>query len=130
MEKILVFSFIVIAVLYFIIDKSKLVINGDLDEWLKSVILVISHFMIYCLLKYCYDFVRWTIKWNGFYRYPYYNPFCILVMIYCIISFILLGTYYIKYQKNEYGTFRALFLFLTIHILAILLAKFFSPLIV
>ena len=70
MEKILVFSFIVIAVLYFIIDKSKLVINGDLDEWLKSVILVISHFMIYCLLKYCYDFVRWTIQWNGL-KYGY-----------------------------------------------------------
>lgn len=127
MENILVFSLIVIAILYFIIEKSKLVINGELDEWCKIVILAISNFMIYCLLKYCYGFIRWTIRCDIFHRYPYYNPFCILVIIYCIISFIILGTYYIKYQKNEYGTVRTVLLFLTIHILAILLAMFFSP---
>lgn len=127
MEKILGYSLITIAILYEIIKRSKSVIKEDLDEWRKIVILAISNFMIYCLLQYSYGFIQWTIRFNEYHRYPYKNPFCILVIIYCIISFIILGTYYIKYRKNEYGIAKTVLFLLAIHILAILLVMLFSP---
>ena len=116
-----------IAILYLIIEKSKSVIKADLNEWCKIIIWAISNFMIYCLLQYSYGFIRWTIRFNKFHRYPYKNPFCMLVIIYCIISFIILGRVYIKYQKYEYGIAGTVLLFIVIHILAILLVMFFSP---
>ena len=127
MENILVYSLITITVLYLIIRVSKLVIHADLGEWCKTSILAVSNFMIYCLLQYSYGFIQWTIRLNKFHRYPYKNPFCMLVIIYCIISFIILGTHFIKYEKNEYGIKKTVLFLFVIHILAILLVIFFSP---
>ena len=127
METVLVYSLITISILYLIIKKSKSVMQADLKEGHKIGILAIFNFMIYCLLQYSYGFIQWTIRLNKFHRYPYKNPFCMLVIIYCIISFIILGTYYIKYRKNEYGIAKTVLFLFIIHILAILLVIFFSP---
>ena len=128
METILVFSAITIAVLFLIIKASKSVIyDVYMDKWCKIIDLAISHSIIYCLLQYAYGFIQWTIRLNKFQRYPYKNPFCILVIIYCIISFIILGTYYIKETKNEYGILKTVLFLLAIHILAILLVMLLSP---
>ena len=127
MENILVFSLITIVILYLIIKVSKSVMQTDLSEWCKIIILAVSNFMLYCLLQYSYGFIQWTIRFNKFHRYPYKNPFCILIIIYCIISFIILGVYYIKYRKNKYGIAKTVFFLFIIHILAILFVIFFSP---
>lgn len=127
METILAYSFVTIAILYLIIKKSKWVIQSDLKEWCKIIILAISNFMIYCLIQYSHGFIKWTIRLNKFHQYPYKNPFCMLVIIYSIISFIVLGAYYIKERKNEYGIAKTLLFLLTIHIVAILFVIFLSP---
>lgn len=127
MEKILIFSLITITLLYLIIRGSRAVIYSDLDKWCKIIDLAVLNSIIYCLLQYAYGFIQWTIRLNKFYRYPYKNPFCILVIIYCIISFTILGSHYIKYTKNEYGITKTVLLLFVIHILAILLVMFFSP---
>ena len=127
MENILAFSLATIAFLFFIIAVSKSVIHSDLGDWCKIIILAVLNFVIYCLLQYSYGFIQWTIRLNKFDSYPYKNPFCMLVIIYCIISFILLGIQFIKYEKNEYGIKRTVLFLFAIHILAILLVIFFSP---
>lgn len=127
MEKIISFSYITIEILFLIIMGSISVIKSNLDEKYKTIIWAILNFIIYCLIQYSYDFIQWTIRLNIYHRYPYKNPFCILVIIYCIISLIILGIYYIKYQKNEYDIRIAVLLLLIIHVSAILLVMFFSP---
>ena len=127
MEKILAFSSITIAFLFFIIAVSESVIHSDLCDWCKIIILALLNFVIYCLLQYSYGFIQWTIRLNKFHRYPYKNPFCMLVIIYCIISFIILGRHFIKYEKNEYGIKNTVLFLFAIHIIAILLVIFFSP---
>ena len=121
MEKIAQFGtmYIAIAVSFVIIVKE--IIESNKDECKKTIVLSISYFMNYTLLLYCYRFVSWTIEFEKFHRYPYKNPFCIFVFVCCIIVFVILGIYYIKYQKNIYGIKQTLLLFIAIHILAILL---------
>lgn len=128
MEKILAFSYFAIAFLSIIIVWSISVIRSDFKEKYKIIILALLHFVIYCLVQYSYGFIQWTIRLNKFDNYPYKNPFCMLVIIYCIISFIILGRFYIKYKKEEVGTSKAVWTLIGIHILAILLIIFFSPL--
>ena len=128
MENILIFSFITIALLYLIIKTSKSVIyDAHMDNWCKIIDLAVLHSIIYCLLQYAYGFIMWTIRLNKFNRYPYKNPFCMLVIVYCIISFIILGIHYIKYGKNEYDMTKTIWFLCIIHILAILLIICFSP---
>ena len=54
MEKILAFSSITIAFLFFIIAVSESVIHSDLGDWCKIIILALLNFVIYCLLQYCF----------------------------------------------------------------------------
>ena len=127
MEEILAFSSIVIAFLLFIIAVSESVTHSDLGDWCKIIILAVLNFVIYCLLQYSYGFIQWTIRLDKYDSYPYKNPFCMLVIIYCIISFIILGTRFIKYEKNEYGIKNTILFLFAIHIIAILLVVFYSP---
>lgn len=127
MGNILTFSMITIVILYQIIRKSKSVIESELKEWIKIVILAVSNFMIYCLLQYSVGFITWTIRFHKFQRYPYKNPFCMLVILYCVVSFIILGGCYIKHEKEEYGIGSTLLFLEIIHILAIILVMFLSP---
>lgn len=52
MENILAFSIATIAFLFFIIAVSKSVINSNLGDWCKIIILAVLNFVIYCLLQY------------------------------------------------------------------------------
>ena len=128
MEKIITFSIIVITILGLIIKASKAVIyDAYMGKWFKIIDLSVSHFLIYCLLQYAYGFIKWTIRLEKYNQYPYKNPFCILVIIYCIISFIILGIYYIKHIKDEYGIAKTILFLFAIHIIAILLVMLLSP---
>jgi len=127
MRKILDFSIFTIVILSLIVAGSISLIRSDREEKRKTVILSIPHFVIYCLLQYCCGFILWTIRLDKFDRYPYRNPFCILVIIYGIIAFSVLDIYYIRYEKNKYSIRVALWLLLAIHILAIFLLLIFSP---
>lgn len=127
MSGILVFSYLTIAALSLIIVWSMSVIRLNLKEKYKIIPLAILHFIIYCLLKYAIEFILWTIRLDKFDSYPYRNPFFILVIIYCIISFIIMGRFYIKNKKNECGVKKIVFLLFTIHILSIFLLMFFCP---
>lgn len=127
MGKILSFSYIIISILLLIIMCSITVIKSNLRERYKIILWAILNYVIYCLLQYSYGFIQWTIRLNKFDRYPYKNPFCMLVIFYCIISFIILGTYYIIYKKNEYGIGKTVLYLVLIHILAILFVIFLSP---
>lgn len=127
MENILIYSIITIAILYQIIRKSKSVIESELKEWIKIVILAVSNFIIYCLLQYSIGFIAWTIRFHKFQQYPYKNPFCMLVILYCMISIVILGGCYIKHEKEEYGIGSTLLFLEIIHILAFILVMFLSP---
>lgn len=127
MEKILIFSYVTIIMLLNLIIGSKFAMRAKINEYYKIIILSAVHFIIYCLIQYAFGFIHWTIRLNKFDNYPYKNPFCILVIIYCIISFIVLGVCYIKYGKNEYGIGNTSLLLFVIHVLAIFLVVFFSP---
>lgn len=127
MEKIFVFSYLTIALLALIIIGGMSIIRSNLKEGYKIIPLAGLHFIIYCLLQYSYEFIQWTIRFNKFDNYPYKNPFCVLVIIYCIISFIIFGIYYIKYNKYKYSITSSILFLLVIHLLAILFVLFFSP---
>lgn len=127
MGNIIFFSWITIVMLFFIVSISILVIRNDLKKRKEIGALVALNFLIYCLLQYSCGFIHWTIRWDKFDNYPYKNPFCILVIIYCTISFIISGTYYIRYEKNKYGLKKAFLFLIMIHLLALLLIMFFSP---
>ena len=131
MENILVFSYITIMFLFAIIIGSKYAMNAKIRERYKIIILAVLHSVIYCLAYHAYDFIQWTIRLNKYDSYPYRNQFCILVIIYCIISFIILGVLLrMKHKKDEYPISTTIILWFIIHILAILLAiKIFIPLI-
>ena len=127
MDKILDGSLFIIAILFSVIKVSKSVMNSNLKEFSKIIILAVTNFVIYCLLQYSYGFIQWTIRINTFYKYPYRNLFCMLVICYCLISFVTLGAYYIKYIKDKYGVVGGVWLLVAIHILAIVLLLLFSP---
>ena len=127
MEKILSYSAVVLVMLYLIIVGSISALQSNLEEKYKVIILTVLNYVIYCLMQYSFGFIQWTIRLNKFDWYPYKNPFCMLVIIYCIISFIILGAYYIKYKKSEYGTKKAAWFLVAIHISSILLVIFLSP---
>lgn len=127
MAKILYFSWATIAMLAIIIIGSISVIQSNSKEIKKISILAVLHFLIYCLVQYSCGFIHWTIRWDKFDNYPYKNPFCILVIIYCTISFIISGTYYIRYEKNKYGITKTIWSWIVIHILALLFLMIFSP---
>lgn len=127
MTKILYFSWVTIAMLAIIVFVSISVIQSNSKEIKKIFILAIFHFLIYCLVQYSCGFIQWTIRFNKFDSYPYKNPFCILVIIYCIISFSILGTCYIRYGKNKYGITKTIWFWFVIHILALLFLMIFSP---
>ena len=127
MAKILYFSWATIAMLAIIIIGSISVIQSNSKEIKKISILAVLHFLIYCLVQYSCGFIQWTIRLDKFDRYPYRNPFCILVIIYCIISFSILGAYYVKYGKNKYGITKTIWSWFVIHILALLFLMIFSP---
>ena len=127
MGNIIFFSWITIVMLFFIVSISILVIRNDLKKRKEIGALVALNFLIYCLLQYSCGFIHWTIRWDKFDNYPYKNPFCILVIIYCIISFSILGAYYIRYGKNKYGITKTIWSWFVIHILALLFLMIFSP---
>ena len=131
MENILVFSYITIMYLFAIIMGSKYAMNAKIRERYRIIILAVLHSVIYCLVYQAYDFIQWTIRFHKVTNYPYRYPFAFLVIIYCIISFIILGILlYIRYKKAEYPISTTMILWFIIHILAILLAiKIFIPLI-
>lgn len=121
MEKISSFGTMYITLALLFIISVKAIIQSNKNKWTKMILLAIANFMNYVLLLYCYSFVSWTIELGKFHRYPYRNPFCIFVFICCIIVFVIIGTYYIKYDKNIYGIKETILLFIATHILAILL---------
>lgn len=127
MEKIISFSIVVIAALSYIVIGSIAIIKSTAQEKGKVATLAILHSLVYCLLQYACGFIQWTIKLDKFDQYPYRNPFCMLVIIYCIITFIIIGTYYIKYGKNKYGVPTAVWLWIAIQIASLFLILFFSP---
>ena len=127
METVISFSTIIIAILFFIIKGNQSVIQSDSNEWRKIITLTISNFVVYCLALYCYGFIQWTIRLDKFYRYPYRNPFNIIVIICCIIFFIVLGIWYVKYRKKEYGITMSIVILWITHILAILLIVILQP---
>lgn len=127
MGNIFVFSYITINILVKLVIGSIFVMRAKINEYLKIIILAAVHFIIYCLIQYAYGFIEWTIRLNKFNSYPYKNPFCMLVIVYCIISFIVLETCYIKYAKNEYGAENTVLLLFVINVLAIFCVVFFSP---
>ena len=131
MENILVFSYITIMYLFAIIIGSKYAMNTKIKERYKIIILAVLHSVIYCLVYQAYDFIQWTINFNEVQNYPYRYPFGFLVIIYCIISFIILGILlYMKYKKDGYPISTIMIFGLIIHILAILLTIIiFIPLI-
>ncbi len=122
MEKILSFGtiYISLAIVFIILVKEK-IIESNKKEWIKIIHLSIANFMNYVLLLYCNRFVSWTVELGKFHQYPYKNPFCIFVFICCIIVFVVLGAYYIKYYKYIYDIEEILLLLIATHILAILL---------
>ena len=98
-----------------------------LDEKSRIIALAILHSIIYCLLQFSYGFVQWTIRFNKFHQYPHRNPFYIFVSICCIVSVIIMGIFYIKYRKEEYGTAKTVLYLIAINTLAIILVMIFSP---
>jgi len=90
MEKILIYSLIVIAILYLIIEKSKSVIKADLNEWCKIIIWAISNFMIYCLLQYSYGFIRWTIRFNKFHEYGIAGTVLLFIVIHILAILLVM----------------------------------------
>ncbi len=127
MEKILIFSYVTIIMLLNLIIGSKFAMRAKINEYYKIIILSAVHFIIYCLIQYAFGFIQWTIRLNKFDNYPYKNPFCMLVIIYCIISLIALEVCYIKYGKNKYGIENTALLLFVIHVIAIFFVVFFSP---
>ena len=127
MEKILIFSYVTIIMLLNLIIGSKFAMRAKINEYYKIIILSAVHFIIYCLIQYAFGFIQWTIRLDKFDNYPYKNPFCMLVIIYCIISLIVLGVCYIRYEKNEYGIENTALLLFVIHVIAIFFVVFFSP---
>lgn len=127
MKKILTFSIWTINILCLIIFGCISIIRSDKKEKTKFLSVVALHSIIYYLIKYCYTFIKWTIRTSKFDWYPYRNPFCMLVIIYCIISFIVFGIYYIKYEKNKYGISKTILFLLAIHILANLITIILNP---
>ena len=107
MENILIFSYITIIMLLKLIIGSKFVMSAKINEYYKIIILSAVHFIIYCLIQYAFG--------------------CMLVIIYCIISLIVLGVCYIRYEKNEYGIENTALLLFVIHVIAIFFVVFFSP---
>ena len=123
MENILIFSYMTIMFLIAIIIISKYAMSAKIRECYKFIILAVLHSVIYCLAYHAYDFIQWTIRFHKVINYPYRYPFAFLVIIYCIISFIILGILLNrKYKKEEFPVSTTMIFLFIIHILAILLA--------
>ena len=88
--------------LFAIIIGSKYAMSAKIRERYKIIILAVLHSVIYCLVYQAYDFIQWTIRFHKVTNYPYRYPFAFLVIIYCIISFIILGVLlYMRYKKAD-----------------------------
>ncbi|MCI9246666.1 MAG: hypothetical protein HFJ30_06050 [Clostridia bacterium] len=128
MELVFYCSSFTVAILSSIIAWSISIIKKEgLDEKSRIIALAILHSIIYCLLQFSYGFVQWTIRFNKFHQYPHRNPFYIFVSICCIVSVIIMGIFYIKYRKEEYGTAKTVLYLIAINTLAIILVMIFSP---
>ena len=95
--------------------------KSNINSLKKTILLSIPYFVNYTLLLYCYRMITWTIESNKIHQYPYKYPFCIFVLICCIITFLIMGIYYIINQKKQYGIEQSLLLFIYIHVIAIIL---------
>lgn len=126
MEKLISYGWIYITLAVSFILLVKEIIQSNKDTHIKIILLSLLNFINYCFLLYCYSFVSWVVKLDKFHNYPYRYPFCIFVLICCIIIFIISGTYCIKYQKEIYIVKDAVLFLLITHIVAILLLILFK----
>ena len=121
MEKLISYGWIYITLAVTFILLFKEIIQSNKNTHIKIILLSLLNFINYCFLLYCYSFVSWVVKLDKFHKYPYRYPFCIFVLICCIIIFIISGTYCIKYQKEIYTVKDSVLFLLITHIVAILL---------
>lgn len=129
MENILIFSYMTIMFLLAIIIGSKYAMSAEIKVQYKVIILTILHSIIYWLIYQASNFIQWTIQFDKVQNYPYRYPFCFLVIIYCVLSFIIMGILLrMKHKKDEYPMSTTIIFLLIIHILSILITiKFLIP---